>query len=111
MGLEQKIYGPFFAARNLQTGELYTSLRGRNIFPRRGPLTRSLNETARRAYPRGSFSPEDYEVFEVSVLSTRELHNLTEDSEWLSCLDEAGVDNWPGISFAYQLREEHNEPD
>ena len=32
--------------------------------------------------------------------------SLMEDQHWLSCLENAGVDNWDGISFAEELMQE-----
>ena len=32
--------------------------------------------------------------------------NLTKRSDWLYCLEEAGVDNWSGIEYAQELRED-----
>lgn len=33
---------------------------------------------------------------------------LEEDSNWLGCLENAGVDNWQGIDFAAELLREQN---
>ena len=38
-----------------------------------------------------------------------EYNELIEASIWLECLEEAGVDNWEGVSFAQELMEERNE--
>jgi hypothetical protein len=38
-----------------------------------------------------------------------EYNDLVQDSIWLECLREAGVDNWEGLSFAHELMEERNE--
>jgi hypothetical protein len=35
-----------------------------------------------------------------------EIVNLRESQDWLSCLESAGVDNWSGIDFAYELGNE-----
>ena len=35
-----------------------------------------------------------------------EIVKLRESQDWLSCLESAGVDNWPGIDFAYELGDE-----
>lgn len=32
-----------------------------------------------------------------------------EDAEWLSCLEDAGVDNWSGIDYAHDLRREREQ--
>jgi metal-dependent HD superfamily phosphatase/phosphodiesterase len=31
---------------------------------------------------------------------------LLKDSEWLSYLEAAGVDNWDGFDYAFEMREE-----
>ncbi len=33
------------------------------------------------------------------------LERLQEDSDWLQCLEAAGVDNWQGIEYAMELRD------
>lgn len=33
-------------------------------------------------------------------------HEMQERLDWLQALENAGVDNWEGISFAYELLEE-----
>lgn len=35
--------------------------------------------------------------------------SLIEDSNWLNCLEAAGVDNWSGIDEAYNIRDEEDE--
>ena len=43
-------------------------------------------------------------------ITSSELRNLKEDSEFLNCLKVCGVDNWPGYGDAQQLmNEEENE--
>lgn len=39
-------------------------------------------------------------------ITEKEYQRLREDSNWLSYLEAAGVDNWEGISYAYDLRRE-----
>jgi len=43
---------------------------------------------------------------EMVTIPKKEYDKLVEDSNWLSCLEGAGVDNWDGISEAYALRRE-----
>lgn len=69
-------YGPFYAARNKQTGELFTSLRGKQVFNAKGPLTNAMNQWRKRRRPYGSVDPEDYEVFEISMIDTKRLQEL-----------------------------------
>lgn len=40
------------------------------------------------------------------TISAKELKQLRRDSEWLLCLEDAGVDNWPGIDNARETRRE-----
>lgn len=56
-------------------------------------------------------------VFEVEVLDGEvyvkvhheEFERLEKDSEWLSCLKEAGVDNWEGIEEAHKIYNQRRE--
>ena len=43
---------------------------------------------------------------ETVTISKKEYESLKEDSRWLQCIENAGVDNWPGIEFAYDLKRE-----
>lgn len=43
---------------------------------------------------------------EMVTITKAEYDSLIDDSLWLSCLENAGVDNWPGIDFARELRRE-----
>lgn len=38
-----------------------------------------------------------------------ELDALRRSADWLAALEEAGVDNWEGISFAYELYRENKQ--
>ena len=35
------------------------------------------------------------------------IDKLEERSDWLTCLEYAGVDNWEGHHYAYEVQEEH----
>lgn len=48
----------------------------------------------------------DYELVTFVLVEEPELESLEEDSAWLGHLNDAGVDNWDGISFAYELKRE-----
>ena len=48
--------------------------------------------------------PED-----TVTISRKEYESLLEDSQWLACLESAGVDNWSGIDFAIELQNEEKE--
>jgi hypothetical protein len=39
-------------------------------------------------------------------ISRKELRQLRRDSEWLGWLEDAGVDNWPGIDDARESQRE-----
>lgn len=44
---------------------------------------------------------------DVVTISRREYEQLLSDSDWLACLEAAGVDNWEGFDIARDiLREE-----
>lgn len=38
------------------------------------------------------------------TITKAEYDKLVERDEWLSCLEQAGVDNWEGISHAYDIK-------
>lgn len=40
------------------------------------------------------------------TISKTEYESLKEDARWLQCLENAGVDNWGGIDYAYELKRE-----
>lgn len=51
---------------------------------------------------------------EMILITKEEYCELLENSLWVSCLEEAGVDNWEGIEIAQDLlrdyqKEEKNE--
>ena len=35
------------------------------------------------------------------------LKSLEDSQKWVNCLEDAGVDNWEGISYAYELYNEY----
>lgn len=43
---------------------------------------------------------------EKVTISKREYDRLVKDSEWLSCLEAAGVDNWQGFDDARQIQQD-----
>ena len=45
---------------------------------------------------------------ETVTISKKEYESLKEDSRWLSCLEDAGVDNWDGIDYASELLAEQS---
>jgi hypothetical protein len=49
---------------------------------------------------------------ETVTISKKEYESLKEDALWLRYLERAGVDNWEGISYAYEIkRREAGEED
>lgn len=46
---------------------------------------------------------------ETITVTLKEYKQLKEDSDWLQCLEAAGVDNWSGMEYAIQLRRENEE--
>ena len=42
-------------------------------------------------------------IEETITITRKEYDRLKEDSEWLSCLEAAGVDNWSGIEEAFNM--------
>ena len=43
---------------------------------------------------------------ETVTITIKEFQSLLQAQEWLSCLEDAGVDNWSGIDYAYELARE-----
>lgn len=41
---------------------------------------------------------------ETVTISKSEYESLLKDSEWLTCLEVAGVDNWQGYDYALELK-------
>lgn len=46
------------------------------------------------------------ELEETVTIPKEEYDSLVEDSKWLGCLEDAGVDNWGGIDFARDMMED-----
>lgn len=46
---------------------------------------------------------------EMAIELLEELKKADKDLNWLGCLEAAGVDNWGGIDYAYNLREDEEE--
>jgi hypothetical protein len=44
---------------------------------------------------------------EMVTITKAEYEKLLEDSDWLNCLEQAGVDNWEGYSVAIDIRDEY----
>lgn len=45
---------------------------------------------------------------ETVTITKSEYESLLEDREWLRCLENAGVDNWGGCSYARELQKEND---
>ena len=50
-------------------------------------------------------------VEQMVTISRKEYEKLLKDQNWLECLEAAGVDNWEGISMAYEILGEDEEDD
>ena len=49
---------------------------------------------------------EEAKPTEAMVTITKsEYDSLVEDAKWLQALEDAGVDNWPGIDYARDLHD------
>lgn len=46
---------------------------------------------------------------ETVTISKTEYETLLEESKQLQCLEDAGVDNWQGCDYAYELWREKNK--
>lgn len=65
------------------------------------PKTYSFHDTMAKLNPHSN----------MWELTDREYNKLLEDRNWLRCLEAAGVDNWDGISYAYELSGETDDED
>ncbi len=41
---------------------------------------------------------------EMITITKAEYDSLVEASDWLECLNAAGVDNWEGMSYAFDIQ-------
>jgi hypothetical protein len=48
---------------------------------------------------------------ETVTISKKEYESLKEDTLWLRYLKRAGVDNWNGIDYAYEIKRREGEED
>ncbi len=48
---------------------------------------------------------------ETVTISKKEYESLKKNARWLQCLKRAGVDNWQGIDYAYDLKREMEQED
>lgn len=46
------------------------------------------------------------EAMDTVTITRKEYDRLVKDSEWLSCLEAAGVDNWEGYDYAIEMMHE-----
>jgi hypothetical protein len=46
---------------------------------------------------------------EMVTISKKEYEDMLDDLTWLTCLEDAGVDNWSGYEYAIQLLKEMKE--
>jgi len=49
------------------------------------------------------------EALKEVTISKEKYLSLIESERWLTCLESAGVDNWDGISYAYELLEQEED--
>lgn len=43
------------------------------------------------------------------ILLKKDYDRLLKDSQWLGCLEEAGVDNWSGIDLAHEINKQYKK--
>ncbi|UIY29163.1 hypothetical protein LZK73_21765 [Neorhizobium galegae] len=107
--IKRKSDGKFAKGRTVYSAEWVDDLSEARVYPTKGNATTSLRYTFNRLkqYQRTQALAEDqYEIVKVAIVTADRLAALQEDSNWLGHLENAGVDNWSGISFAYDLRRE-----
>lgn len=47
-----------------------------------------------------------YTIEEIRSMSDEQLKGIVRQLNWLACLEDAGVDNWSGIDYAYETANE-----
>lgn len=104
-----------YGIRNKTTGEMWHNRKGKTLWRRKGDAKNGWNAAQPYDYSRGldqpRFDAEDHglEIVEYSLIPTSELEELEDRSDWLRCLEHAGVDNWEGMSHAQELAEAERE--
>ena len=63
----------------------------------------TIKELITEAIGSGDYDTEFEEALETELFL---ITKVEEDSEFLSCLEAAGVDNWEGYSYAQEMMEE-----
>ena len=53
----------------------------------------------------GDRAPEVQNGVEMVTITKQAYDSLLEDQDWLTCLENAGVDNWSGYDYARELQE------
>lgn len=97
-----------FSIYHKVSGELFTSRRGHSVFNNRSAAKNAFNQARDRGVTHMQ-AQKDWEMREVCIVPKAELEVLQKDAAWLSSLEDAGVDNWSGISFAHDLMKEDEE--
>ena len=46
---------------------------------------------------------------EMVTIKKSEYDQLLKDSDWLACLEAAGVDNWEGYDYAREIQQEEQK--
>jgi phage pi2 protein 07 len=46
---------------------------------------------------------------DMMVITKKEYQELKRESDWLACLEAAGVDNWSGYDYAISLRDDDDD--
>ena len=57
----------------------------------------------------GDRAPEVQNGVELITISLAIYESLCEDAFWRECVESAGVDNWGGMDYAYELMGEEDE--
>jgi hypothetical protein len=52
--------------------------------------------------------PENGNIETVTIPKSQ-YERLLKDSDWLGCLEAAGVDNWQGIDMAHEMHRESSD--
>lgn len=86
--------------------DIYAVVRNGEILRSRAYLKKGHATLAANAYPNSREVKKGQVVWdgeEEVVLSLKEYNSLLHSASWLQCLEDAGVDNWSGIDYAYEM--------
>ncbi len=86
--------------------DIYAVVRAGKVLRNRAYLKKGHATLAANAYPNSREVKKGQVVWDGTgevVISLEEYNRLLHSASWLQALENAGVDNWGGIDYAYEL--------